>query len=104
MKKNYGLLVICWSAFHLVALILSYSRIDIFNNTGRPNTKIFWPFVKFMKENNKQIYIGDGFSMSSNNSKFAGLFTEYDWTECAIYIIIGLVFFAYCKKKFSLNS
>ena len=74
-----------WCAFHFCALVLSYSEVKYFNNTGEPREDKFWPFVKFTYPT---------FLPQQNETyvTFNGFFTQYDWTEFAFYI--GVVLFS----------
>ena len=71
--------VIGWALFHVIALILSYSEIKIFNDTGAPKTDKFWPFVKFTYP----YFIPDD---NTTYVRFNGFFTQYDWTEFSFYV------------------
>ncbi len=82
-KKTLTWLII-WCSFHLFALLMSYSQIDIFNDEGKPQSDKFWPFVEFTEG-----YWGYENSYSYNEVRktdFNGLFVEYDWTEFAFYV------------------
>jgi hypothetical protein len=76
--KKYRLVII-WSLFHLLAMVLSYSEIKIFNDTGAPKTEKFWPFVKFTYP----YFIPDD---NTTYVRFNGFFTQYDWTEFSFYV------------------
>ena len=39
--------LIVWCVFHLFALLMSYSEVEIFNDSGKPQTDKFWPFVDY---------------------------------------------------------
>lgn len=86
-------IIIIWSAFHLFALLMSYSGIEVFNNFGRYNTDKFWPFVSFWTKARRTYPHPDYFD---------GIFTQYDWSEFAFYIGIGIVIYVLIvlsKKK-----
>jgi hypothetical protein len=48
-KKPVFYLII-WISFHLFSLLMSYSQIGFFNDTGEPKKEEFWPFVSFTRE------------------------------------------------------
>lgn len=77
-KKTLTWLIV-WCGFHLFALLMSYSRVDIFNDGGEPRTDKFWPFVKIWEEEWdgwKGVYYTD----------YNGIFYNYDWSEFAFYV------------------
>lgn len=80
--------LIIWCGFHLFALLMSYSQIDIFNDEGKPRSDKFWPFVEFTDEywgyENNYSYYGNNNQVRKTD--FNGLFVEYDWTEFAFYV------------------
>jgi hypothetical protein len=85
--------LIIWCVFHLFALLMSYSEVDVFNDSGKPRTDKFWPFVDFIydKVSEKGRRIHEYGSMTTDeyydeNAGFYGLFTEYDWTEFSFYV------------------
>ena len=79
-----------WSACHLFALLMSYTRMPIFNNTDAPKTSEFWPFVNF---NDGGMYV---------KREFSGLFSNYDWTEFALYV--GFAWIVYILLRLSKRS
>lgn len=88
-------ILIIWSSCHLFALLMSYSRIDLFNNFGWHKTDKFWPFVSYFTK----ARMARGFSAPDY---FNGIFTQYDWTEFAFYVGIGIVMYTLSilnKKK-----
>lgn len=97
--------LIIWCGFHLFALLMSYSQVELFNSSGEPEKDKFWPFVTFRKEYNvvseKGRHLSEYGALTpeeywQKEVKFNGLFTEYDWTEFAFYvggaIVIYLLF------------
>lgn len=95
-KKTLTWLMV-WCGFHLLALLMSYSEVDIFNDSGNPRTDKFWPFVDFTHdEYSEEFYrrrsaagLGGSFSISNSemyDKEFNGIFTDYDWTEFAFYV------------------
>lgn len=101
--------IIIWCSFHLFALLMSYSQIPIFNDNGIPSTDKLWPFVEyvnkhasFTKDNTKPKI--EGYAFGKWESKFYGIFNEYDWTEFALYaggglVIFGLILITNRKEK-----
>lgn len=73
--------LIAWCGFHLFALLMSYSRVSIFNDGGKPRTDKFWPFVKIYES-----YHPWGDYNTTEKIDFNGLFVEYDWSEFAFYV------------------
>lgn len=91
--------IIIWCSFHLFALLMSYSQVDIFNDNGEPRTDRLWPFVEYFNERGH--FIEDqtkpkmeGYAFGKWESEFYGIFNEYDWTEFALYAGGSLVIFA----------
>jgi|GEM_PF-1917975 len=79
--------LIVWCGFHLFALLMSYSRVSIFNDGGTPRTDEFWPFVKIVQNNWHDSPSGIRFKMSDlPDTSFNGIFYQYDWTEFALYV------------------
>lgn len=91
--------LIAWCGFHLLALLMSYSQIKIFNDRGTPQTDEFWPFVNFthdVKSEKFKRLIREQKSYSPSDygmydKEFNGIFTEYDWTEFAFYVGSAIV-------------
>lgn len=84
-RKSITWLII-WCGFHLFALLMSYSKVEIFNDGGEPRSDAFWPFVKFITT--PQMAFG-----YKQKYWFNGLFVDYDWTEFAFYIGGAIVIF-----------
>jgi hypothetical protein len=87
--------LIVWCGFHLFALLMSYSQIDIFNDEGKPRSDKFWPFVEFTEE---YLYYENIYSYNSQNNPviktdFNGFFVEYDWIEFAFYVGGAIIIF-----------
>ena len=93
--------LIAWCGFHLFALLMSYSQIEIFNDSGKPKSDAFWPFVEFQSCYYKTEW---GTSSSSGYGSqfgrkvgedcyFKGLFVDYDWTEFAFYVGVTIVIY-----------
>lgn len=85
--------LIIWCGFHLFALLMSYSQVKIFNSNGNPETDKFWPFVTFRYDivSEKGRRIREYGSMTTDeywdkDAGYYGFFTEYDWTEFALYV------------------
>lgn len=112
-SRRVSIWLIVWCGFHLFALLMSYSRIEIFNNNGEPKSEAFWPFVKFqscsdiIKWDDTNVPLGwshgDG-HVIGEDCHINGLFVDYDWTEFAFYvgstiIIFLLVRISNSKKK-----
>lgn len=102
-KSNLSKLIL-WCGFHLFALLMSYSQVKIFNNSGEPKTDKFWPFVDFTEEyqevsaKGRELHEGKVLSVPSseywdNKQRFNGIFSEYDWTEFTLYIVGLLIFY-----------
>lgn len=103
--------LIIWCVFHLFALLMSYSQVEIFNDQGDPDTKKFWPFVAFVttgthfEETEESKRRGQNWHPRGmfdsrrldgdwkEDTYFHGLFVEYDWTEFAFYVGSVLVIF-----------
>jgi hypothetical protein len=83
---------IAWCGFHLFALLMSYSEVEIFNDSGKPQTDKFWPFVDythkvFSDEWNSKVGNQWNFTESEMyDDQFNGIFTDYDWSEFAFYV------------------
>ena len=78
--------LIVWCGFHLFALLMSYSQVEIFNDKGKPDTDDFWPFVEFTttyRENKYDNPVSFQIVGVEYNTYFNGIFVEYDWTEFA---------------------
>lgn len=85
--------LIIWCCFHLFALLMSYSEVDVFNNEGKPRSEKFWPFVEFTEQ---YWGFGDNYSYTHKQvrkTRFNGIFVEYDWSEFAFYVGGALVIF-----------
>jgi len=91
--KNISRLLI-WITFHLFALLMSYSRIDFFNDRI-PKTDKFWPFVDYFRGVTNVMRIED-FKVRY----FNGIFAYYDWSEFTFFV--GGALFFYILNK--LNS
>lgn len=79
--------LIAWCGFHLFALLMSYSQIEVFNDRGYPQTHRFWPFVEFTKT--RYVPVSSPLNTTSRANKitkFYGVFVDYDWTEFAFYV------------------
>jgi hypothetical protein len=90
--------LIAWCGFHLFAVLMSYSRIDIFNATGEPRTDKFWPFVSFTKT--YPVYDSNPGSIHyqiGEQTNFYGLFTQYDLTEFAFYVGGALLLYLFLR-------
>lgn len=90
--------LIVWCVFHLFALLMSYSEVDIFNDGGKPRTDKFWPFVDFIHENARFIDdntapYGSMYRSGKWEDDFNGIFVEYDWSEFALYVGGAIVIF-----------
>lgn len=97
--------IVFWCIFHLFALLMSYSQVEIFNDGGSPDTSSFWPFVEFtyseyqIDPEKRDLYyeriktsefVGD---LTIEKTYFNGLFYEYDWSEFLVYIGSAIIFF-----------
>ncbi len=89
--QNTRMWLMVWVGFHLFALLIAYTGVDLFNNGGRPETDKFWPFDDFI-----------GKHYHSNETYFRGIFVNYDWSEFAFYV--GSVLFIYYFSKFFPSS
>jgi hypothetical protein len=85
--------LIVWCGFHLFALLMSYSQIEIFNDSGKPKSDAFWPFVKFQYCTDEIVWDthSDSYGIIEGHKVgeacyFKGLFVDYDWTEFAFYV------------------
>jgi hypothetical protein len=91
IKPNKATLtwLIVWCGFHLFALLMSYSQVEIFNDNGKPETEEFWPIVEFTTTYRENKY-DNPFSFQivgvDYNTYFNGIFVDYDWTEFALYV------------------
>lgn len=92
--------LIAWCGFHLFALLMSYSQIEIFNDNGEPESDAFWPIVKFQSCSDKiewsgqSSYNGNMYGLKVGETcYFNGLFVDYDWTEFAFYVGGAIVIF-----------
>jgi hypothetical protein len=98
IKINSTTIFILWSSFHLFALLMSYTRIDFFNHSGEPKIDKFWPFVSF---SDYYCIENHGFLCFCKNDQkqyeFHGVFVQYDWTEFAFYIGLGIILFLLLK-------
>jgi hypothetical protein len=83
--------LIIWCSLHLFALLMSYSYISPFNNSYTANSSKFWPFVDF--STTTTIYDIHSTINPIINTKFNGIFTEYDWTEFAFYAGIAVIYY-----------
>lgn len=99
------LVLVVWCSFHLFAVLMSTSRVEIFNNQGKPRTNKFWPFVEFVHEDqvvvDRPIWEGGGFSKRVEKVS-SGFFVEYDWTEFTFYTlggILGVVVFRLARGR-----
>ena len=84
-----------WIAFHLFALIFSYTGLKIFNDGrsgSRYETNEFWPFIDFTYKVNSSWFVNE-----IGKIKFNGLFFQYDWSEFIIYAGGGAVLFFLAK-------
>lgn len=77
--------LIIWISFQSLALLFSYSKIEIFNRAGFYHTYKFWPFVDFV------------FDYENGNTYFYGIFHEYDWTEFLFYTGSGIIVYLIVK-------
>lgn len=93
--------LIIWCSFHLFALLMSYSQIEIFNDAGESETDQFWPFVKFSKTYDKvdwSNYSGGGSILkTTKESSFYGIFKDYDFTEFLFYVGAAIIIFLLSK-------
>lgn len=102
IKSNQKTLtwIIIWCSFHLFALLMSYSQI-VFFNSGKPNTKNFWPFVNYNScSDNPEWEVENIKKMNAwYEICFEGIFADYDWSEFAFYVGGSLIL--YFLVKFS---
>jgi hypothetical protein len=77
--------LLIWVSFHLLALLFSYSKIEIFNRAGFYHSEKFWPFVDFI------------FDYENGNKYFYGILHEYDWTEFLFYVGSGFIVYLFIK-------
>jgi hypothetical protein len=87
IKPNKATLtwLIVWCGFHLFALLMSYSQVEIFNAYGKPETDDFWPFVEIITTR----HFINPWTMEKTGetaTEFNGIFVDYDWTEFAFYV------------------
>ena len=90
-RKSLTWLII-WCGFHLFALLVSYSKIPIFNNEAyvrEPDASKFWPFVEFYFPQTANY----GSYTAIRGYSFRGIFFQYDWTEFAFYVGGAIVVF-----------
>jgi len=111
--KNTAKWLLIWCAFHLFALLFSYSGIGIFNQNAclggsSMKTEKFWPFSSILKFEDKEPGLGStgwcGYSDEKyfgNYIEFNGLFYNYDLTEFAFFVggAILLFFLFKASKK-----
>lgn len=107
LEKKSKLLVI-WFTIHGSALFLNLFgirgeiidkpglEITLFTR-GTPDTKDFWPFVKFYSNYSYQYSIGD---INSYNV-FSGIFYDYDFSEFIAYsvIIFLVLYFSFIQNQ-----
>lgn len=104
--------LILWCTFHLFALLMSTSEIDLFNNLREPRTDKFWPLVEFVEEDahfipDDPFYYSSSRSSGSGNNRipgkweddFNGIFVQYDWTEFAFYVGGALIIFLLVRTR-----
>lgn len=77
--------VFAWCLLNIAALILSYTQLPAFNDTGTPQSEKFWPFVKFTTARFEPISLAPK-EIWQTRIHFNGLFTQYDWTEFSFYV------------------
>jgi hypothetical protein len=91
--------IIAWCGFHLFALLMSYSQIEIFNKYRTRESDAFWPIVEFLdceeriaweKQIENQPTVGH---VVGEDCYFKGLFVNYDWTEFAFYVGGAIIVF-----------
>lgn len=115
LKPNIATLkwLIVWCSFHLFALLMSYSQVEVFNDEGEPDTKKFWPIVKFTKtlsdfKEDPVNYNDYPLQRHGSNSQYSGrrgrwveetyfngIFVDYDWTEFVFYIGCAVAFYLF---------
>lgn len=113
---------IIWCTFHLFALLMSYSEIKGFNYKNyncdnAPRTDRFWPFVSYGESyrtyKEKQVPYFDDSEMAKilgrqytyrtiqeydgEKFRFFGIFSEYDWSEFAFYVLGSFVIYFLIK-------
>jgi len=100
-----------WTAFHLFALLMSYSEIDFFNNEGSPRADQFWPIVEFqdcykqvIHGNLNSIYVERIGKKIVEKCHFNGVFVEYDWTEFMVYVGGALIIFVIGRVSHNKNE
>lgn len=110
-KRQRNKWLIGWIGFNTLALVLSYSEINLFNYNSHNYSSWkydFWPFVEFISEEfDRTGHLG-------HYTKFNGIFFSYDMTEFLTYSCIGILFYflfpisekkpIYQTKKQSENS
>ncbi len=82
MKRFKWLFI--WMAFHVSALILSYTQTPPFNYSGEPVPEKFWPFIKFTDAAYTKIKSNP--EVWGTMVKFNGIFAYYDWSEFSVYV------------------
>lgn len=78
-------LLIFWFAFHLFALVTSYSKINIFNSKYSEQDLI-WPFSSYF-------HYDPYWSVINKWHCFNGIFSSYDFSEFILYISMGVVIY-----------
>lgn len=101
--------LIIWCSFHLFALLMSYSQIEIFSD-DEPETDKFWPFVEF-SYNYQNITDLEPYSESythhakiENKTHFNGIFIDYDITEFLFYVGGAIILFVIFKLSNKVNE
>jgi hypothetical protein len=99
-----------WCAFHLLALLLSYSGVKYFNQnpclgSGYASHEIssFWPITDIFRFESKDSSLGGWCGYSDNKFfgyyvAFEGIFCNYDFTEFLFYV--GIAILLLIKKKY----
>lgn len=98
IPKKYRNLIFLyyWTAFHLFALLMSYSQVSFFNEGSRSQTEEFWPFVDYFHNYNSYQGIARAFN---------GIFYAYDWTEFLFYVgFAWIIFFINTQLKKAPNN
>lgn len=104
-------IMLVWTSFHLFALLMSYTEIEIFNDSGKPRTDKFWPFVDIIKT--YKVDAGLDFAKWNGSSfghkyktkaDFNGLFVEYDWSEFIFYVGTALIVFVIGRVSYTKNE
>ncbi|MCH8535318.1 MAG: DUF4339 domain-containing protein [Flavobacteriaceae bacterium] len=98
-NKKILTFLLLWVSFNLFALVMSYSEVDVFNNSGAPQTEKLWPFVEFneclyeysIRYSNRTTWMKRpsypmGGYTGNKRCNFNGIFTQYDWSEFALYV------------------